>query len=349
MSKPTLQDVASRAGVSMATVDRVLHARDGVSERARRNVAEAVRALGFGRLDGIEVGKVRDSMRFAFLLPEHDTGSGFTKAMHAAVEHSPAAVMDVDVLPQVHELPVGDGQAVAAALDALDPREVDGAAVFAVDTPGVRQAINAAVDRGIPVVTLVTDIQGSRRQRYVGVDNLSAGRVAGTLLGRFAGERQGPVALVTGPRRQRDQLERQLGFEQVIEERFAGLKVLPVVQGDARGDVNRKLAIKLLERHEDLVGIYSLAAGNASLLEGLSDGMAASGAERRQPLFIAHELSPAMRAGLLDGRVDAILAQSIDHIARSAVRVLRACSTNANIIDSQERIRIDVYFADNLP
>ncbi len=349
MSKPTLQDVAARAGVSMATVDRVLHARDGVSERSRRNVAEAVRALGFGRLDGIEVSKERDSLRFAFLLPEFATGSGFAKAMHAAVEGSPASVLDVDVLPEVHELPTGDGHAVAAVLDSLDPREVDGAAVFAVDTPGVRQAINAAVDRGIPVVTLVTDIQGSRRQRYVGVDNLSAGRVAGTLLGRFAGERRGPVALVTGPRRQRDQLERQLGFEQVIEERFPGLEVLPVVQGDARGDVNRELAIKLLEHHEDLVGIYSLAAGNASLLEGLDEGMAASGAGRRQPLFIAHELSPAMRAGLLDGRVDAVLAQSVDHIARSAVRVLRACSTNADIVDSQEHIRIDVYFADNLP
>ena len=349
MPKPTLQDVANHAGVSMATVDRVLHARDGVSERSRRNVAEAVRALGFGRLDGVEVGKVRDSLRFAFLLPELDTGSGFTKAMHAAVERSPASVVDVDVLPEVLELPTGDGQAVAAALDALDPDEVDGAAVFAVDTPGVRQAINSAVDRGIPVVTLVTDIQGSRRERYVGVDNLSAGRVAGTLLGRFAGERRGSVALVTGPRRQRDQLERQLGFEQVIEERFAGLEVLPVVQGDARGDVNREIAIELLERHEDLVGIYSLAAGNASLLEGLGDGMAASKAGRRQPLFIAHELSPAMRAGLLDGRVDAILAQSVDHIARSAVRVLRACATNASIVDSQERIRIDVYFADNLP
>lgn len=352
MSRPTLHDVAARAGVSTATVDRVLHARDGVSERSRSRVQAAVRELGFGQLEGVPVSIGRSSLRFVFLLPEGE--SSFSHAMLDAVERSPAAVTDMTVRPEVRRIPLGGGRAVAAALDALDPHEIDGVAVFAGDSPGVRQAIDAAIDRGIALVTLVTDVPGSRRQHYVGIDNLAAGRVAATLTGRFAGSRRGPVALIAGGRLQRDQIERQLGFEQVIEERFAHLEVLPVQQGDARPGTNRRIVMELLERHPDLVGIYSLSAGNASLLDGLDERARARVSMRPQichppPLLVVHELSPAVRAALIDGRIDVVIAQNVDHIVRSAVRVLIAQCMGRPIVESQERIRIDIHFAENLP
>src|SRR5258708_36233967 len=52
--------------------------------------------------------------------------------------------------------------------------------------------------RGVCVVTLVSDVPTSRRLRYVGVDNIAAGRTAGTLLGRFAGGRSRPVGGIIG-------------------------------------------------------------------------------------------------------------------------------------------------------
>lgn len=350
MPRPTLQDVAARAGVSTATVDRVLHAREGVSERSRERVQAAVHDLGFGRLEGVALPTGRGPLRFAFLLPEGE--SGFTRSLLDAIGRSPAALTDVEVLPDVRRLPMGGGRAVIDALDALDPAEVDGVALFSGDTPGVRQAIDAAIERGVAVVTLVTDIPGSRRRHYVGIDNFAAGRVAATLTGRFAGPRRGPVAMIAGGPRQRDQLERQLGFEGVIAERFGHLEVLPLLHGDTRPDTNRGIAVELLRSHPDLVGIYSLSAGNASLLQGLDDAARAAGrraSAARRPLLVAHELSPAVREALIDGRVDAVIAQDVDHIARSAVRVLRAHCLGLPIVGSQERIRIDVHFADNLP
>ena len=40
-------------------------------------------------------------------------------------------------------------------------------------------------ERGIPIVTLVSDVPGKDRIGYVGVDNRAAGRLAGHLIGRF--------------------------------------------------------------------------------------------------------------------------------------------------------------------
>ena len=45
--RPRLRDVAERAGVSEATVSRVVNARPGVAERTRRDVLAAIDALGY--------------------------------------------------------------------------------------------------------------------------------------------------------------------------------------------------------------------------------------------------------------------------------------------------------------
>ena len=43
--KIRIKDIAMRAGVSVGTVDRVLHERPNVSESARKKVEEALRDL----------------------------------------------------------------------------------------------------------------------------------------------------------------------------------------------------------------------------------------------------------------------------------------------------------------
>jgi LacI family transcriptional regulator len=46
-SRPTIHDVAREAGVSTATVDRVLNAREKVREDTARRVYEAARLVGY--------------------------------------------------------------------------------------------------------------------------------------------------------------------------------------------------------------------------------------------------------------------------------------------------------------
>ena len=47
MQKPTVHDIARRAGVSLATVDRVLNARPGVRAKTVARVQAAVASLGY--------------------------------------------------------------------------------------------------------------------------------------------------------------------------------------------------------------------------------------------------------------------------------------------------------------
>ena len=228
-------------------------------------------------------------------------------------------------------------------LDSID-KATDGVAVVALDHPAVREAINALVSRGITVVTLVSDVPGSKRQHYAGIDNSSAGRTAANLMGRFLRGMTGTVGVFAGSLALRDHIERQFGFEQVTAHEYPHLAVLPV--RESRDDWARieEMTRQLLAEQPDLIGIYNVGGGTRGIVSGLE-----AAGRARDIVFIAHEVTDLSRRALIRGSIDAIINQDAGHEVRSAVRVLMANADKMPLIESQERIRIDIFMRDNLP
>lgn len=341
MARTTLQDVARTAGVSLATVDRVLNRRPGVHAETAERVQQAITQLKY-RPDRFAARLARGrEHRFQFILP---TGSNaFMQALAERVRVTAEYVADERVRIGVTHVDVFDGDILAAALDRLQG-EVDGVAVVALDHPSVREAIDELVATGVTVVTLVSDAPRSRRSHYIGIDNAAAGRTAASLLGRFVAGRPGKVGLIAGSMALRDHIERQIGFEQVIARDFPSLTLLPVREGRDDDERVEGLATALLQENPDIVGLYNVGAGNGGIVAALE----ASG-RARDVVFIAHELTPFSRRHLIRGTIDAIINQDPGHEARSATRLLIAERENTPYDAGQERIRIDIFIRDNVP
>lgn len=340
-SRLTLVDVARAAGVSLATVDRVINHRPGVSQRAVDRVEESLAKLGY-RPDPVAARLARrSSYRFCFVLP---IGSNsFMRLLSEQVVQTGDWLRDQRAFVDVIHVDVFDPLAVARKLEELSD-DYQGVAVVALDHPAVREAIDALVARDIEVVTLVSDVPTSRRSRFIGIDNPSAGRTAATLLGRFAGIKQGHVALIAGSLALRDHAERQFGFQQVIGTDYPNLVVLPTREGRDDADICRAVTDDLLAQYPDLVGIYSVGAGN----RGIADALESAG-KAQQVIFIGHELTAHSRRFLLRGTMDVVINQDPGHEARSAARILLARCLRQPILMDQERIRIDIFVRDNLP
>lgn len=65
-------------------------------------------------------------------------------------------------------------------------------------------------------------------------------------------------------------------------------------------------------------------------------------------MIIAHERTDHTEEKLRRGVLDAVIAQNPGHLARSAIRVLRARSERREPLASQERVRIEVYIRETL-
>ncbi|TPQ34070.1 LacI family transcriptional regulator [Bradyrhizobium guangdongense] len=340
-ARATLEDVARAAGVSLATVDRVVNRREGVRAKTVARVEAAVAKLGY-RTDAAAARLARgQTFRFAFVLP---TGSNsFMTNLTEQVQRTADWLASQRAFIDVLHVDVFDPDSLAGALEELSPA-YQGLAVIALDHPRVRAAIDDLVMRGVAVVTLVSDAPSSRRLHYVGIDNPAAGRTAATLMGRFLGGRSGSVAVIAGSLSLRDHTERQFGFHQILSSEYPNVTTLPVLEGRDDNERTRQLTAELLVRQPGLLGIYSCGAGN----RGIAEALEASG-RARDVVWIAHELTQHTRRFLVRGTIDAIINQDPGHEARSAARVLLAHCLAEPTSPDQERIRIDIFLRDNLP
>jgi LacI family transcriptional regulator len=340
--RPTVHDIAAAAGVSLATVDRVLNQRPGVRLVTREKVEAAIRQIGYIRdvaAANLAKGRVYP---LVFIVPTGDNSfmHGLRFEVNQAILRASTERTDIRII----EVPPFDIPALVAALDALHGQDIAGIALVATDAPEVRAAVDRLVSERIPVVTLVSDLTGSARHHYAGIDNIAAGRTAARLLGRFLGGREGDLTVLAGSMLVRDHRERLQGFSAVMAEEFPKLRLLPVLEGRDDPERTQSFVSKALSESKGIIGIYNLGAGNRGLIAALK-----AVRPERELTVVVHELTQHTRAALLDGTIDAVLNQDAGHEVRSAIRVMKATADGQAVIADQERIRLDIFLKDNLP
>ena len=335
---PTTKDLARAAGVSRATVDRVLNGRHGVKPATVARVNAAIDELGFVRnLSAANLAKSR-RYRFLFVLPR--SGDQFLAEILRHIREARTIFAGDMVRIGVERVDENDPHGIAAYLATLSADDLDGLAIMVPETPQVRDALARLEERGVRVLPFVAD---QSRMEGVGIDDRAAGRTAGLLLARFAAS-TGAILVVTETMQSRDSLERRLGFDAILAERAPGLNPLPSLETYGAEDRARRIIPAAIARTGDaIVGAYLLSSEPRIPLAIL--------AEANLPetsVIVAHERTPCTEAALREGRLDAVIAQNPGHLVRSAIRKLRALADGRDIYDSQERIRIEILLPTNL-
>jgi LacI family transcriptional regulator len=337
--RATVHDVARQAGVSLATVDRVLNGRTGVRPATAEKVEAAIRALDFRRdLSASLLARSRE-LRSVVIIP--GGGNAFMRHLAQAVTARARALRGERTHLELQTVKPLDAGALATALDALSPRSCDCAVIVATDDDLVRRAVETATRRGIDVITLVSDLSGSGRRFFVGIDNSAAGRTAASLLGRFCSS--GSIGLVAGSLGLRDHRERLDAFRALMAREFPGHELVGPVEGRDDDDATAAAATALLSAHPELAGLYNAGAGNAGLLRAL-EGSGRAGRLR----VVAHELSVPTRAGLASGAIDVVLDQNPVGEIGAAVAAARALALRRGADAQPEPIEIGIFLRDNL-
>lgn len=340
MARPTVNDIAREAGVSLATVDRVLNDRPGVRAKTVSAVQEAITRLGYVR--DIAAANLARQRNYRMVAALPDRGQ-FTETLSAALRDAAQAAAQSRTELEILRYPAEDAHALAALLGGISAADTAGVALTAPETPVVRDAVRALKEKGIPVIALASDLPSTARDHFVGIDSRAAGRTAGVLMGRFLGGGPGQVLAVAQSMQLRDAIERRRGFDEVMQTEFPGLEVLPTLEFHGSEVTLRAAVAERLRTATAVRGIYLLGSGHRALAGTLAD-LGLTG----RFVIIGHELTPHTRRALLAGHVDAVITQNLGHLARSALRVLRAKADRAPIDEAQEQLRIEIVIRENL-
>lgn len=295
-----IREIAAQAGLSEATVDRVLHERGGVRESTIREVHQAIADLDRQRA------QVRLGGRTFMVDVVVQAPPRFSATIRAAVEAALPALRPAVFRARFHLL---DGRSVVPVLEKIGKR-TDGVILKAPDLPPV---VEAAGRLPAPLVTLVTDLPATPRITYVGIDNRAAGATAAYLIQQWLGDRSGDVLVVRGHESFRGEDEREAGFRAELS---PARRVLEVVDAsDSPGAVAEGIRT-VLTASPSVRAIYSLyagAGGNAAVVAAFAE------LGRRYDVFVAHDLDEENTALLRSRKLSAVL----HHDLRTDLR--RAC------------------------
>lgn len=340
-----MTDIARQAGVSTATVDRVLNARPGVRAGTIARVLKAAKAVDYALPDQAAQMRKPPPMRIAFVLP-----TGTNRVIHMfrdAIEYSNEQLAPFNVACRIELTEEFDPDAlVARLLEQIG--KADGVVFMAIDHPAVREAVKTLDEHGIACVTLISDLPKSRRAAYVGLDNIAAGRTAAYLLARLAGTGAGQFGLVAGSLSYQAHRDRELGFAQVLQEQFPHKQLVGVREGFDDPQRNHKLMRELLRQYPQLQGVYNI--GGASV--GIAQALKEAGADQKV-VFIGHGLISDTRTLLTEGTMDVVLLQDPQASIFQCVQVLTSLRTQGKARSAKpvriKPINTTIMCRENLP
>ena len=168
--RPTLADVATRAGVSLKTASRALNGEYGVAEGTARKVLDASRELGF-RPNGLARSLAGGGPSAAVGLVLPNVSDPFVAAVVGAVEDV-LAPRELQLITASHG---DDGERQRKIIRMLVERRVD--ALVVLPAPGDCGYLRREIDHGLVVVALDRPLAGVDVDR-VTVDNLDGSRQA---------------------------------------------------------------------------------------------------------------------------------------------------------------------------
>ena len=155
-----------------------------------------------------------------------------------------------------------------SAIEDYIAQKVDGIVLIAIDVNGVKPAVTAAKNAGIPVVAIDARIPDGDNAAFIGVDNKGAGEQIGKYFADYAKNKMGGSAKVgiVGALNSFIQNQRLDGFKAAAE--GEGVKFLDTVDGQNIQDVALTAAENLMTANPDMNALY--ATGEPALVGAIS-------------------------------------------------------------------------------
>lgn len=267
--KITIRKLAELAGVSRGTVDKVVHGRPGVSDPVREKVLALLEEYQYApRHKAPEPANPEAQKVIAVLMPR--LTNPFFANLRRGMEDTCAQMQNRRVRMEYFDCDEANIPEMLNILSYLEERGVDGIAMRGVQSSRIRDKLNAFAAARVPVLLFDSDVIGAERLCIVGEDSRRTGRLAASLLAKSIGG-AGEVAIVGGSPDVAVHRFRIQGFQELVREKYPQMRIIEVVNSFDQSVITYEKTVKMIERHPDLRGIFSVVGCPGDIGQALID------------------------------------------------------------------------------
>ena len=312
-TRPTLKMIATRAGVSVGTVDRALNNREGINEESKQLVLSVADELGYRPNRFASALSRKKVIKLGMFYP--DRPKEFYQDIDNGIDMAAGELRDYGVVVEKIRYSLQNVKGGSACLAELDLDSFDGVAVNAAGSFAIRD-FDRIADAGIPVITFNTDAPESKRLFYIGNNSRESGRLGGEILGMMLGG-TGNVSVIGNFAQSMPFLERFGGFFEHLQSVQSKMQFIPCIECQSDPALASKGLKDLLSSSPDIRGVfcvgYSSTIGAANALREI---------DRRDIRVVGYDVTTQTADAMREGWCDALLFQEPFEQGYQATRLL---------------------------
>lgn len=330
----TIKEIAIACGVSPATVDRVLNGRGRVKPETEKKIRKALQHAGYSKNLAARALAIRKATPVVGIVLSSDGNPFFDDVLHG-IHHAESELADYGLTVKLSTMRGYNVQKQLALMKELES-EISALVLHPIDDSAIETKVADFSRRGIPTVTVNSDLQQSLRRCYVGSHYRKSGQTAAGIM-RLATQGQGRLGILTGVESLQGHRHRLSGFENHIRTSCPGITI--VAQKSAHDDDEQAYAATraMLRADPTIDTILLIAAG----LNGVSDAIKTLGMEERIRLF-AFDNIPTTRTLMEQGLLKAAICQQPFQQGYQSVRAAM------DLILSGEPMREHIYMENQI-
>ena len=336
----TIKEIAALAGVSRGTVDRVLNHRGSVNPATAERIEKIARELDYKpNVAGLVLAAQKKKLKLGVILfsPENPFYLDVFEGVSSKAEELAGYNCTV-IVKQI----ASSVEAQLSAIEELVAEEINGIALAPYNDSRIRDKINLLSEQGIPVVTLNTDIENTRRIAYVGSHYTKSGSTAAGLL-RLMNHGEVHVGIITGSSNILCHTERIAGFTESLKPFSDTIHIAEIVEvHDDEFESYEKTTV-LLKRHPEINALYFVAGG----VYGGCRSVKALGLQN-QMRIVAYDMVPTTKELLRQGIISAVICQQPKLQGSKPLALLFTYLTTGELPDREQHyVAVDIRIREN--
>ncbi|MBL7698279.1 MAG: substrate-binding domain-containing protein [Chitinophagaceae bacterium] len=245
-----IKEIARRANVSIATVDRVIHKRTGVSLKTRDKINKIISDLDYQPNLLARRLASRKTIRIATLIPKIGGESSFWEAPLRGIEQAESELRQMGIIIEKFFFDQEDSETFIKQSRLLLRHEPDGILIAPSFVDEAIEFTTTCKERHIPFVYINSDIPEQKSLCYIGPDLYRSGYLAGNLISYLVNDNQ--EILITNVTKELEDRHHLVRKEEGLRAYFADhkrnnvIRTIDVLQFDA-DSIESALSLQLNE------------------------------------------------------------------------------------------------------
>ncbi|MEG1687923.1 MAG: LacI family DNA-binding transcriptional regulator, partial [Angelakisella sp.] len=267
----TIKQIASLAGVSRGTVDRVLNNRGAVGAETETKIREIAAMVNYSPN---RVGKTlsirKKNLKLGFLLLGSAGSNPFIDEVLAGAGAKIRELAEYGVTVELRQSPLDDFVQQLACMEELVGLGISGLAIMPVNHPAIAAHLSALATQGMAIVTVNSDMEHTGRLAYVGSNYYKSGETAAGLMALMTGG-TARVGIVTGSGSVLCHTERIKGFCDYMAAHYPAVTVAATVENHDDDFESFERTKAMLCADPGIDALYLTAGGVFGACRGVKD------------------------------------------------------------------------------